>query len=289
MIEKKRIVVTGGAGFVGSALCHVLSKTNEVHSIDNYYTGCKTNHQPDVEYHHGSAKEIFRLVEGNVDYVFHFGEYSRVEQSFEDFDFVMRNNSESLPEVLKFCRQRGAKLIYSGSSTKFTNDTLGYCQSPYAYTKGINTQLIEAYKNWYELDYAIVYFYNVYGPGEIARGKYATVVAKFLASHAAGLPLTVVRPGSQVRNFTHIDDIVSGILKVAEFGRGDLYGIGSDDSYTILELASMISPNVEMLAERPGNRTGATLEADKTKALGWAALEKIEDYIRALQEEGRNM
>ena len=279
MLKNKRIVVTGGAGFVGSALCSVLCDDNEVYSIDNYFTGSKTNHHENVIYHHASAEEISRIISGNVDYVFHFGEYSRVEQSFEDFDFVMSNNSESLPKILKFCKQRGAKLIYSGSSTKFTNEPEGFLQSPYAYTKARNTELIQGYNNWFDLDYAIVYFYNVYGPGEISEGRYATVVAKFLSSFQAGKPLTIYSPGTQERNFTHINDIILGILTVAERGHGDLYGIGSDECFKVIELAKMISEDIVMLEERPGNRSGSKLEVSKTQALGWKAINKLEDYI----------
>lgn len=279
MIVDKRIVVTGGAGFVGSSLCKVLKKSNVVISIDNYFTGSKNNHIDGVKYIEDSAENINELIDGDVDYVFHFGEYSRVEQSFEDADYVLKNNTYSISQILKFCKNKGAKLIYSGSSTKFTNDDIGTLQSPYAYIKASNTNLVNAYSSWFDLDYAITYFYNVYGPGEIETGKYATVVAKFLALYKGGYKLPVRSPGTQIRNFTHINDIVDGILAVAEKGSGDYYGIGSDDAFTIIELAQLFKSEIEYLPSRNGNRMSASLEITKTKELGWFAKNSLKEYI----------
>ena len=279
MLDNCNVVITGGAGFVGSALCRALVGRNKVISIDNYFTGTRENHVDGVEYIEDCSSNISKCVSGDVDIVFHFGEYSRVEQSFEDFDFVMKNNTSSLPDILKFCNKNDAKLVYSGSSTKFTSDSLGYSQSPYAFTKAVNTQLIEGYAGWFGLRYAIVYFYNVYGPGEIGEGKYATLIAKFLRLASEGKALSVTLPGSQQRNFTHIADIVDGILLVTENAVGDLYGIGSDDSYTVMQVAEMISDNIEFSLEKKGNRTGALVENSKLKALGWSPNFNLQEYV----------
>lgn len=280
MIVGKRIVITGGAGFVGSALCKALVTDNEVVSIDNYFTGSEKNHVNGVKYIRDSAENIMNLIDGKVHYVFHFGEYSRVEQSFEDADFVLKNNQTSLPRILHFCKEKEAKLIYSGSSTKFTKDEIGILQSPYAYSKASNTNLVNAYATWFDLKYAITYFYNVYGPGEIDSGKYSTVVAKFMALKKSGKKLPVVKPGTQVRNFTHIEDIVSGLLAVAENGEGDLYGIGSKDAFSIMELAEMFCCEIEEIPERKGNRMAASLETTKTEKLGWSSKNSLRQYIK---------
>jgi UDP-glucose 4-epimerase len=280
VISGKRVVITGGAGFVGSALCKSLVGDNEVISIDNYFTGSENNHVSGVEYMRGPAGDIAAMIDGKIDYVFHFGEYSRVEQSFEDVDFVLKNNGESLPSILSFCKAKCAKLIYSGSSTKFTSDEIGILQSPYAFSKAANTNLVNAYAEWFNIPYAITYFYNVYGPGEISNGKYSTVVAKFMALKKAGKKLTVVKPGTQVRNFTHIDDIVSGLLAVAENGEGDLFGIGSKDAFSIMQLAEMFCCEIEQVPERKGNRMAASLETTRTEQLGWFAKNRLSQYIK---------
>ena len=270
-----KILVTGGAGFVGSNLCEALAKDprNEVYSLDNYFTGSRDNH---VE---GSTEYIFELVDFTPDRVFHLGEYSRVEQSFEDIDKVLLFNKVGTSKVLEFCRRRGCRLIYAGSSTKFGEGGIGKDQSPYAWSKSSNTDLIKNYGTWYGLDYAIVYFYNVYGKREIKSGKYATLIALFAERKRQGLPLTVVAPGTQQRNFTHVDDIVEGLLLVGEKGKGDEYGIGSPETYTVMEIAEMFGGEIQMLPERKGNRMWAEVITEKTEALGWKAKRHISQWI----------
>jgi len=285
-----KVLVTGGAGFIGSNLCERLIKKNgvSVWSLDNYSTGSKKNHIKGVNYLTGSTTEISTIVNLSPDLVFHLGEYSRVEQSFKDFDEVINSNVNGTMEVLKFCKKVGAKLIYSGSSTKFAiND--GSNQSPYAWSKANNTQLIKNYSNWYGLEYAIVYFYNVYGKREISTGNYATLIAKFNELMKQGNNLTVVSPGTQKRNFTHIDDIIDGIILVSEFGAGDGYGIGSEKKYSILEIAKMFGGKIEYLPERPGNRMDGILMTEKLTALGWKSTRLIEDYINDLKKDYINL
>ena len=182
--------------------------------------------------------------------------------------------------MLQFCRSTSAKLIYAGSSTKFGDGGLGRSQSPYAWTKATNTELVENYGAWFNVPFAIVYFYNVYGKREIATGKYATLIALFKEKILRGEPLTVVSPGTQKRNFTHIDDIIDGLVLVGEQGYGDEYGIGSPESFTILQIAQMFGGQVIMLPERKGNRMTADVVTAKTEALGWKATKSISDYIR---------
>ncbi|AMD84603.1 UDP-glucose 4-epimerase [Capnocytophaga haemolytica] len=276
-----KILVTGGAGFVGSNLCEALAKDprNEVYSLDNYFTGSRDNHVEGVTYIEGSTEYIFELVDFTPDRVFHLGEYSRVEQSFEDIDKVLLFNKVGTSKVLEFCRRRGCRLIYAGSSTKFGEGGIGKDQSPYAWSKSSNTDLIKDYGTWYGLDYAIVYFYNVYGKREIKSGKYATLIALFAERKRQGLPLTVVAPGTQQRNFTHVDDIVEGLLLVGEKGKGDEYGIGSPETYTVMEIAEMFGGEIQLLPERKGNRMWSEVITEKTEALGWKAKRHIKDWI----------
>ena len=276
-----KILVTGGAGFIGSNLCEALKKdiNNQVFSLDNYFTGSRENHVDGVTYIEGSTEHIFELIDFVPDLVYHLGEYSRVEQSFNDIDKVLLFNKIGTLKVLDFCRKHCCKLVYAGSSTKFGDGGIGKNQSPYAWSKSSNTELVKNYGNWYGLEYAIVYFYNVYGKREIRTGKYATLIALFTEKMKKGEPLTVVSPGTQQRNFTHIDDIVSGLLIVGEKGRGDGYGIGSPETYTVLEIAQLFGGDIQMLPERKGNRMTAEVVTQKTEALGWKAQKHIKEFI----------
>jgi UDP-glucose 4-epimerase len=277
----KKILVTGGAGFVGSHLCERLVKEgNKVYSLDNYFTGSINNHVNGVTYIRGDTKNISRLISFSLDIIYHLGEYSRVEQSFSDIELVHEYNTQGTFCVLEFARKHSCKIVYSGSSTKFGDGGLGRNASPYAYSKASNTELVVNYGNWYNLPYAITYFYNVYGPREINTGKYATVIALFKEKYKQGLPITVVSPGTQKRNFTYIDDIINALVLIGEHGYGDEFGIGSDESFSILEVAEMFGGEIEMLSERPGNRMISDVVTDKTKALDWIPKHSLIDYIK---------
>ena len=284
MNSKKIVLVTGGAGFIGSHLCEALYKTTnyEVYSLDNYFTGSENNHVKGVTYINGNSSDIETLIEFKPDYIYHLGEYSRVEQSFEDIELVWRYNKDGIFAVLEFCRKTGAKIIYAGSSTKFGDGGLGRSQSPYAWTKATNTELVINYGEWFNINYAITYFYNVYGPREISEGKYATLVALFYKMKSEDKELTVVSPGTQKRNFTHVEDIINGLILVGEIGYGDDYGIGSPNSYTILEIAKMFGGKIKMLPERPGNRMTADVITEKTMSLGWEPKFSIKKYIKEI-------
>jgi UDP-glucose 4-epimerase len=286
-MKVKNILVTGGAGFVGSHLCEALSKKaeNHVFSLDNYFTGSESNHLPNVTYIKGNTADIATLITAPIDAIYHLGEYSRVEQSFEDIEKVWQYNKDGIFAVLQFCRLQGAKIIYAGSSTKFGDGGLGRSQSPYAWSKATNTELVKNYGSWFNVPYAITYFYNVYGPREIATGKYATLIALFKEKCKQQQALTVVSPGSQKRNFTHVQDIINGLILVGEEGYGDDYGIGSPEAFSILEIASLFKTKIEMLPERPGNRMTADVVTSKTEALGWAPKHSIKEYIQTFLGE----
>jgi len=276
-----KVLVTGGAGFIGSHLCQRLAlNNNEVYSLDNYSTGSVNNHVENVTYIRGDTSDIQKIISFKPDYVYHLGEYSRVEQSFDDIEKVWKYNKDGIFAVLQFCRNVGAKIIYAGSSTKFGDGGLGRSQSPYAWTKASNTELVENYGQWFGVSYAITYFYNVYGEREISEGKYATLIALFKKKYLSGEKLTVVSPGTQKRNFTYIDDIVDGLVLVGENGYGDEFGIGSPDSYSIIEIAEMFGTEIEMLPERKGNRMTAEVVTLKTETLGWIPKFSVVNYIK---------
>ena len=287
---QKKVLITGGAGFIGSHLCERLASDpdNQVFSLDNYFTGSQNNHISGVTYIRGNTVQIDKLIDFAPDHIYHLGEYSRVEQSFSDIEKVWEFNKQGTFSVLQFCRKTGAKLIYAGSSTKFGDGGLGRSQSPYAWTKAANTELIKNYGSWFNIPYAIVYFYNVYGKREIATGKYATLIALFTEKMKAGEPLSIVSPGTQKRNFTHIDDIIDGLVLVGEQGYGDDFGIGSPESLTVLEVAALFGGEIAMLPERKGNRMTADVVTDKIRALGWRPKKNLAAYISHLKRNNWN-
>lgn len=287
----KKILITGGAGFIGSHLCKKIKEEGhaKITSIDNYTTGTANNHIEDVEYIKGNTLEINRKVSGNYDIIYHLGEYSRVEQSFDDIKKVWDSNKNGTFSVFEYARKHAGKIIYAGSSTKFGDGGLGRNQSPYGWTKASNTELIENYRRWFGINFATVYFYNAYGPREIVDGKYATLIGLFTHKMKRGEDLTVVTPGTQRRNFTHVQDIVDGLYLVGENGEGDEFGIGSPDSYSILEVAEMFGGRVKMLPERQGNRFSAEVIDDKTRMLGWKPIRRLDNYIEKLKGNNWNI
>lgn len=280
---KRKILVTGGAGFVGSHLCEALSKDDncEIYSLDNYFTGTESNHVKNVNYIKGCTSEIFNLIDFKPDLIYHLGEYSRVEQSFEDIELVLKYNKLGILSILEFVRKNKSRLIYAGSSTKFGDNGEGKDSSPYAWSKSSNTELVKNYGKWFNIDYAITYFYNVYGDREISSGKYATIIGSFIEKKKKGEKLTVVSPGTQVRNFTHIEDIIRALILIGKDGKGDGYGIGSEKGYSILEVAQLFGGDYIMLPERKGNRMSAPVITEKIKALGWLSNGDLEEYIKS--------
>ena len=275
------ILITGGAGFVGSHLAErLVANGHQVISYDNYFTGSKDNHVDGVTYIEGCTTLLRPDHFFDLDLVFHLGEYSRVEQSFEDIELVHKYNIEGTTRVLECVRAWGCKLIYSGSSTKFADrNDKDYVMSPYAWSKAKNTELVKMYAEWFGIDYAITYFYNVYGPREIADGRYATLIAKYSKLMELSGVLPVVSPGTQQRNFTHIDDIVDALVLIGENGNGDEYGIAHPERFTVLDVAEMFGGEIDMLAPRPGNRMAADVITDNTRALGWEPKRNLVDYI----------
>jgi len=282
--KQKITIVTGGAGFIGSHLCaRLLKEGHRVISLDNYFTGSKENHIEGVEYRDGHTKDIENIISETPDLIYHLGEYSRVEISLTEPDIVWDLNSRGTFGVLEFWRKKGGKLMYAGSSTKFADGGLGRDQSPYAWTKATNTELVKNYAEWFSLPFAITYFYNVYGPGE-RFGKYGSVIEIFNEQYHSGLPLSITSPGTQKRMFTHIDDIIEGLILVGEKGEGDEFGLGSEKAYSILEVANMFGGPVTMLPERKGNRMDSKIDTTKSNALGWNPKRTLEEYIKEIKK-----
>jgi len=281
----KRVLVTGGAGFIGSHLCERLAtEGHNVISLDDYSTGSEANHVPSVDYRKGSTKDISALIPEQIDLVFHLGEYARVEQSFTNVARVLESNTQGTQAVLEFVRINRPKLVYAGSSTKFADGGIGRDQSPYAWTKASNTELVRNYGEWFDIEYAITYFYNVYGPRERGDSETGTLIGIFAEKMRRGEKLTVRKPGTQKRNFTHVYDIVDGLIRVGERGHGDEYGLGHPDAYSIVDVASMFGGEIEYLEERPGNRSTARVETDRaTLELNWQPMRTLPEYINAMK------
>ena len=285
MAEKQTVLVTGGAGLIGPSLIELLLPKYRVVSLDNYFIGNEKNHIEGAEYIKGHTKDIESLL-GNESpaIIFHLGEYSRVEQSFTDLPLVWESNVHGAFRVFEYWRKRTCKLVYAGSSTKFADGGLGRDQSPYAWMKASNTELVKNYGAWFDLPYAITYFYNAYGPRELSEGPYASVMGRFKKQYAASQPITVVAPGTQKRNFTHVEDIARGLLMVGEKGQGDEYGIGSPESYSVLDLAKMFTDNIAMLPERKGNRMESVIDTSRIeKEFGWKPQNTVREYIDSLK------
>ncbi len=281
----KLILVTGGAGFIGSNLCtRLVAEGHRVISLDNYFAGSRENVVAGVEYREGHTKDIEALVPETPDLVFHLGEYSRVEQSLLEPELVHDLNVFGTRAVIEFWKKRACKLVYAGSSTKFGDGGLARTATPYARTKADNTELVKKTGDSLDLPYAITYFYNVFGPGE-RSGAYGTVIEFFKQMYLAGAPISVTLPGTQTRNFTHVDDIVNGLILVGEKGYGDEYGLGNEKKFSMLEVARLFGTEILMLPERPGNRMGSGLDTTKSRGLGWETERRLEDYLQEFLNE----
>lgn len=289
--KDKKVLVTGGAGFIGSHLCERLkSEGKRVISLDNYFTGNKKNHVLGVEYFEGHTKDIEKIISETPDIVYHLGEYSRVAKSIEEPNLVWDLNMQGTFAVLEFCRTRKCKLVYAGSSTKMAvprpDGIAGRDLSPYTWSKASNTELVHNYGYWYDMPYSIVYFYNVYGPRELS-GEYGTVIEIFRQKFLNGERLPVRLPGTQERIYTHVLDTVDGIILVGESGTNDEYSIAASESYPIKKVAEMFGGEIEFLPERKTSRPAASPDTDTGKIvkLGWKQKHRLEDYIAGIREQ----
>lgn len=280
-MAQRTILVTGGAGHVGSHVIEELltDPRNRVISLDNYFNGSAENHIAGAEYREGHTKNIDKLVKETPDIVYHLGEYARIAPSFEDVEKVYDLNIIGTFAVAEFCRLRKVKkLVYAASSTKFAIEGDGRHQNPYSFTKAANVDLINDYGRWYKLPYAICYFYNAFGPRERGEGKYATVIAKFEQQYLRGEPLSVVRPGTQKRAFTHVRDLARGIILTGNKGHGDRYALGQTKTYSIAAIARAFGGPIQFVKGYPG-REKARNPIKARRELGWKPTVDVMDYI----------
>ena len=282
------ILVTGGAGFIGSNLICELKKLYEnvnIISLDNYISGKVENHIEGVKYIKGNTwniKEIKELQNFNPKYVFHFGEFSRIVLSFEKPNETFQSNTFGTQQILQYCVEKNSKLIYSGSSAIFGNKMKDQNLNPYAWTKSKNIELIHNYKDWFGLNFAICYFYNVFGPNQISTGPYSTVIGIFEDQYKNNQSLTIVEPGTQTRCFTHIEDIIDGIILVAEKGNGDKYFLGTKENISIINIAKMFNHPYILIEKRKGERDTSSIIESKIQELGWNPKHNIRDYINKI-------
>jgi len=263
---KKYIIVTGGAGFVGSNLIEtLLNKTKfKIVSIDNYSSGYIKNHikSSRVKYIKGDTADINKILSAyrkKINSLFHFGEFARIYQSFKKFDSCFKSNSIGSNEVFKFCLDNNIKLIYSATSASLGNKGNDKNLSPYAFTKSKNLELLENLKKWFNLKFEIIYFYNVYGPRHIKSGEMATVIGIFENLFKKKKPLTIVRPGNQTRRFTHISDTVDVCIEAWKKNRCCHYSISHKKSHSIKEVAKMFNYKYKYLKPRRGERYSSAL------------------------------
>ena len=284
----KDIIITGGAGFIGTNLINYLINNNRVEArnifvLDNFYTGEKRNKVNGVNYIKGHTWDIENSFNKNTrfDTLFHFGEYSRISKSFEDIDYVMKSNIYGTSKVIEYCSKHNIKLIYSASSSKFGDkENL----SPYAWSKSKAVELIKNYNQWFGLKYEICYFFNVYGKYQIRTGGYATVIGIFEEQYLRRETLTIVKPGVQSRCFTHIDDVVDGVLKAVEHNSNHEWYFKNPKYYSIIQVAQMFDSEYKFVDERKGERwSTCNIENDTKELLNWEAKIELIDYINTVK------
>ena len=262
----KILVVTGGAGFVGTNLLEFLLKKTKflLISLDNYSSGSKKNHLNNkrIKYITGDTKNIQKLLgkyKKNIHTIFHFGEFARIYQSFKNFDKCFKSNSIGTQAVFKFCLDNKIKLIYSATSASLGNGGKDKNLSPYAFSKSKNLEMLENLKKWFKMKFEIIYFYNVYGPRQIQKGEMATVIGIFENQIKNNQALTIVKPGTQSRRFTHIYDTVEVCFNAWKKNKCSHYSISNKKSYSIKQVARMFKHRTRYLKARKGERFASAL------------------------------
>ena len=265
---KNIIVVTGGAGFVGSNLIKLfLKKTKlKIISIDDYSSGTKKNHieNKNVIYINANTKDIsitLNKYKKKINSIFHFGEFARIFQSFLQMNKCIQSNTIGTNAVIDFCLKNNIRLIYSATSASLGNRGKDKNLSPYAFTKTKNLEFLENLKRWFNFKYEVIFFYNVYGPNQISKGDMATVIGIFEENYLKKKPLPIVKPGTQSRRFTHIDDTVRICYKAWKNDKCKYYSISNKKSYSINQVAALFKTKVKYLPSRKGERYASALSS----------------------------
>jgi len=286
---KNIIIVTGGAGFVGSNLIEELIKIPKykIISLDNYSSGSFKNHinSVKIKYLKGHTKNfssIFKNYKNRIHSIFHFGEFSRIFQSFKKIKECFDSNIRGSSELFNFALENKIKIIYSATSASLGNSGKDMNLSPYSFTKAKNLELLESLKSWFNFKCEIIYFYNVYGERQISKGDMATVVGIFEENFKNKKPLPVVRPGSQTRRFTYIKDTIGACLVAWKNNKNKHYSIASNKSYSIIQLANLFRAKIKYLPERKGERFSSALTRVSldNKIVKLKANTKLKDYVR---------
>jgi UDP-glucose 4-epimerase len=283
------LIVTGGAGFIGSNLISELLKIKKfrVLSIDNYSSGLSKNHIKNkrVKYLKGNTKNIEVLLKnyiGKIHSIFHFGEFARIYQSFKKIDECFNSNIEGSSNVFNFALKNKIRLIYSATSASLGNKGKDMNLSPYAFSKAKNLELLENLKKWFNFRYEVIYFYNVYGERQICKGDMATVVGIFEDHFKKKKKLPVVRPGTQIRRFTHVYDTIKACIFAWKKNKCKHYSIASKQSYSIIKLAGMFKTKIIYLPMRKGERFASALTKMNlnNRIMRLTAKIKLNDYIK---------
>jgi UDP-glucose 4-epimerase len=263
---KDIIVITGGAGFIGSHVVDLFIKKTKykIVSIDNYSSGSRKNHIQNkrVKYIKGDTRNLSKLLKGvknKIHSLFHFGEFSRIYQSFINMDQCIKSNTIGSNEVFNFCMNNKIKLIYSATSASLGNKGYDKDLSPYAFSKAKNLEFLNNLKKWFDFKYEVIYFYNVYGPRQICEGEMATVIGIFENSYKKNKFLPVVKPGSQRRNFTHVKDTVEACYKAWKMSKNRHYSVYNKKSYSILEVSKLFGVPIKLMPKRSGERYSSAL------------------------------
>jgi UDP-glucose 4-epimerase len=282
------LIVTGGAGFIGSNLISNLLKFKKfkIISIDNYSSGLPKNHIKNnrIKYLKGNTKNIKILLksyENKIHSIFHFGEFARIYQSFKKINDCFTSNIEGSLNVFNFAVKNKIRLIYSATSASLGNKGEDMNLSPYAFSKAKNLELLENLKKWFGFRYEVVYFYNVYGERQICKGDMATVVGIFEDHYLSGKKLPVVKPGTQVRRFTHVFDTVKACIFAWKQNKCKHYSIASKYSYSIIELAKLFKIKIRYLPMRKGERFASALTKMNlnNRIVRLSAKIRLKDYV----------
>ena len=274
------IMVTGGAGFVGTNLIKRLLKDgHNVVSLDNYSTGTEDNHQEGCKYVDADIRDVidFDYFMEDVDVVYHLAALARIQPSFKNPANTLEVGILGTINILEWAREIDCKVIFAGSSSVHS----GKLKNPYTFSKVVADDLCLLYKKHFDLDASICRFYNVYGPHQLTEGEYCTVVGIFERQYENGEPLTITGDGFQRRDFTHIDDIVNGlILTMDSIFSPDIIELGRGNNYSINELASMFKTEIEYIDERPGEARETLCDISNAhREIGYEPEVDLEDYI----------